>query len=263
MIRRETQLQDGEPGWMLISQVDHARLAWELAEHWIEPVGASTAANQDLLAAVLCHDDGWTAWERHPQVDSDSGRPIDFTEMALPQAIDIWRHSIAVADQKAAFTAWLVSRHFEELLRRSHWAESEDQNTIAYAKAFLQEQASAQGRWLSEWQSEDPTHHTAEAADAGLTLLQRFDLLSLWFCCAEQENQLTLDLPSGATLSLSPNIEHHVQIEPWPHGLAPCELSIAGRIVPQRHYRNADELAIAPSEAGKITWTLLPPKPTQ
>ena len=34
MIRRDVTLPDGQPGWLRISQVDHARLSVELASRW-------------------------------------------------------------------------------------------------------------------------------------------------------------------------------------------------------------------------------------
>jgi len=136
MIRREFQCREGNPGWILISQVDHAHLAWQLAQHWAEPIGRLASIDRDLLAAIRCHDDGWSQWERQPQVDRDSGRPIDFTEMSLVEALHVWRQSIAVAEQVSSFTTWLVSRHFEELLRRSRWSESHDFATVNAAQGL-------------------------------------------------------------------------------------------------------------------------------
>ncbi len=258
MIRRESACCDGSPGWMLLSQTDHARLAWQLAKHWAEPIGRSQSASEHLLAAILCHDDGWSVWERQPLVDRESGRPIDFTEMKLVEALVIWRRCITSAEQKSHFTAWLVSRHFEELMRHSRWSESDDSQEINNAQEFLDEQATAQQQWFANWQQELSEQNTATVAEAGLVQLQLFDLLSLWFCCVEQQDQLVLDMPSGATLSLTPGAEQRVAVDPWPSETAPFELSITGRVVPQRHYAGADDLAKTPSETAAITWTLLP-----
>ncbi len=259
MIRREVRNSAGEPAWMLITQVDHAHLAWQLAEHWVEPISASPTANADLLAAIRCHDDGWAAWERHPKVDPESGHPIDFTEMNQLEAIGIWQASIAVGARESPFTAWLVSRHFEELLRRSHWAESKDEQVVHNGEAFLHSQVESQHKWLTQWQASQPSLHTEAVAAAGLTLLQHFDLLSLWFCCSEKEQLLRLEMPSGGTLNLEPQPHHRVGIRPWRADTDPYELSIAGRVVPQRHYNDDQELANAASEPATIRWTLVPP----
>lgn len=259
MIRRDVRNSAGEPAWMLITQVDHAHLAWKLAEHWVEPICSSPSANADLLTAIHCHDDGWTTWERNPQIDPDTGRPIDFTEMTQLEAIGIWRESIAAAERESPFTAWLVSRHFEELLRRSHWAESEDEQILRNGEAFLQSQTESQQQWFNQWQAPQPSLHTEAVAAAGLTLLQHFDLLSLWFCCSEQEQLLSLDMPSGRSLSLEPQPQHRIRIAPWPEDTATFELAISGRVVRQRHYNSDQELANEPSETATIRWMLVPP----
>jgi len=261
MIRRDFQCRDGRPGWMLIAQVDHAQLALQLAQHWAEPIGHARRAHEDLLQAIGCHDDGWTPWEQQPRVDRCSGRPIDFTEMSLVEAIIVWRRSIAKAEQKSFLTAWLVSRHFEALLRRSRWSESDDPKTVNDARNFLDEQAANQLPWLSRWQREQPASHTLEVAEAGLFQLQLFDLLSLWFCCARQDDPLQLEMPSGAMLSLTPEAENRVRVDPWPAETDPFELSVTGRVVPQRRYTALDDLAKTPSQPSTITWTLLPRNP--
>jgi len=53
MIRRNLTLVDGTPLWLLISQVEHARVSGELTEFWQQPFPS------EVVDAITQHDDGW------------------------------------------------------------------------------------------------------------------------------------------------------------------------------------------------------------
>lgn len=91
MIRRET-----DSGWLLISQVDHAHLAADLARAWGNDHVTPLPLGEWLLPAIRDHDAGWRAWEVEPTVTAD-GLPRQFTEMAADAATQIWTSSIAIA----------------------------------------------------------------------------------------------------------------------------------------------------------------------
>ena len=86
MIRREA----GE-NWLLISQVDHAHLAAEMATAWETP---ALPEPDGLLPAIRDHDEGWREWERLPDIDPQTGLPRNFTEMPASEAVRIWSRSI-------------------------------------------------------------------------------------------------------------------------------------------------------------------------
>lgn len=88
MIRRETA-----DGWLLISQVDHARLAGDLAAAWGNDRVPGLPLAEWLVPAVRDHDEGWRTWEAAPTVTGD-GRPRQFTEMPAAEATAIWTTSI-------------------------------------------------------------------------------------------------------------------------------------------------------------------------
>lgn len=90
MIRRETA-----SGLTLISQVDHAYLAARLAACWGNADVPPLPLSSSLLQAVARHDDGWQPWEAAPDLDDEIGQPLNFTEMPMDVATDIWSRSIA------------------------------------------------------------------------------------------------------------------------------------------------------------------------
>ena len=88
MIRR-----DQNDRWLLISQLEHARLAQDLASTWGNTHVKGLPLLDWLLPAIRDHDDGWLEWEQSPKYDAD-GRPISFTEMPADDSVEIWTRSI-------------------------------------------------------------------------------------------------------------------------------------------------------------------------
>ena len=90
MIRR-----DGNDRWLLISQVEHARLALDLARTWGNAEVPGLPLLDWLLPAIRDHDDGWLEWEQSP-TRHDDGRPTSFTEMSAGDSVEIWSRSIQI-----------------------------------------------------------------------------------------------------------------------------------------------------------------------
>lgn len=104
MIRR-----DDHDHWYLIPQIEHARLAAEVARHWGNDDTPPLPLAELLVQAVRHHDDGWHAWD-YPQrsatplagkerIDSDTGWPRSFIEMRMADSTAIWTRGIAACLQ--------------------------------------------------------------------------------------------------------------------------------------------------------------------
>ncbi len=91
MIRR-----DCDSDWLLISQVDHARLAEVLAAAWGNSQVSRLPMPAELVPAIRDHDEGWLDWEQSPTVDQETGRPLNFTEMPMEVSTRIWEKSISL-----------------------------------------------------------------------------------------------------------------------------------------------------------------------
>jgi hypothetical protein len=91
MIRR-----DANNAWVLISQVDHAHLAADLASAWGNDEVAPLPLTEWLLPAIRDHDAGWRAWEEAPTI-TDDGLPRQFMEMSAEDSEAIWTESIAIS----------------------------------------------------------------------------------------------------------------------------------------------------------------------
>lgn len=257
MIRRAIRDETGADCWMLISQVEHARLSGVLAESWDPAPFERLNCRQELLAAIYHHDDGWADWERSAGIDPESGRPLNFTEMPLVESLAIWRDSIASAGAYGDLAANVVSAHFCSLLRRfsTHWRS--DSAKTAIANEFLASQQRFQSERLDVWSKRSPVDDAAGVASAALKLLQAFDSLSLWLCCSPQPQPETFELPGGTSTTIRSLAPSEAEISPWPFATPTLEIEAVGRAVPATAYRSRADLAVAPAQPAQLKWTLL------
>jgi hypothetical protein len=258
MIRRDFAAGDGAPKrWALIAQIDHARLAARLAEHWGAGSFAPLVPREELLWAIAHHDDGWREWDLAPQVDPVAGVPRAFTEMEIDDSLAIWSASIDGAAQAGNLQGYVVAGHFCALARRAAaWRKADP--AWPRADAFITGYEGRMAAWLADWQKENRSANTPEIARRALAQLQFFDSLSLWFCCAEATGPDTVETPDGPELTLAPEGSQLVRLWGWPLAVDHLELEIPGRIVPAERYGSSQLLAAASSEGVLLRWQLRP-----
>jgi hypothetical protein len=170
MIRREINLASGEKLWLLISQVEHARVSGELVANLRESFA------DDVVNAIRHHDDGWAAWEAEPKLNPEIGAPFSFLEMPVAAALVIWDHSIAAAEKFGPLAAYMVAGHFYNLLSNSENAND------PLANAWLTAKRKQRTTWLDEWVRAEPAP-SLEYPKAAQQRLLIADLFSLWLCC--------------------------------------------------------------------------------
>lgn len=263
-IRRSQCDDQGRDLWVIISQIEHARIAGELAEVWHEDVFASPAAREELVAAAFHHDDGWAEWELQPGVDDD-GRPRTFTEMPLGQALQIWRASITTCEAFGPLAAMTTAAHFSYLLRHAelwqarptelgHHIPAPDAETHQ-AAAWLEEYDERRQEWMVQWRRQRPECHTAAAAAAGLMLLQLWDRMSLWLCCSEPTEPFEIEAPHEP-VTMIPISPGHVQVRPWPLKIDVYRPQVEAARVPVARYTLAEALAAVDRSPVTLTWEL-------
>lgn len=282
MIRRDVALPDGRPGWALIGQVEHARIAAEVCRAWNAEAFPLAEPHAELLAAVVHHDDGWLAWELRPTVVD--GRPRDFMEMPLDESLAIWRRSIAVAQTFGPLAAYAVGSHFAALCRWARSEHSHDEAWIHLADEFIAEQEELASERLmdldrrQESKSADAGANATmrrvalrENADRAWHALQFFDRVSLWLCCAERREVATLDVPESLGTGLgafrfTPQTTAgaaaaggvaEITIEPWPLSVDRLEIATTAEAVAQAGYDSPDALARAARESVPLRWVLV------
>jgi hypothetical protein len=256
MIRRDAPAGQAAE-WILISQIDHARAAGALAEHWGSGDFAPLFPRDELAWAISHHDDGWLEWDQAPGIDPQNGRPRSFLEMELEDSLGIWSASIENAGRVGPLQGSVVAGHFCLLARRaSAWLT--DIVRRQQVDGFLTEFKALRTAWLADWQSQNAAANTAQRADLALTQLQFFDVLSLWFCCAWAIEPEEVPTPAGPVLKLTPRDAQRVELAPWPLTVGGLNLEVHGRSVPVGHYADRWELAAAASQPIVLRWQLQP-----
>jgi len=258
MIRR-----DDRGDWLIIEQVEHARLAGELARVWGDERAGLFALFPKLVWGVSHHDDGWSAWDVAPRLHPQTGYPRSFLEMRMRDSTAIWTRSIAVcsADPLAGVA---VSRHFchlAEQVRDSGRADADDRESI---DRFLGEQSVVQMGLADE----APANGTGVGAnesleksfDRGFRTVRFFDRISLWLCCAPRQQPEQLAVPLGETVTLSPKNPAQIAIEPYPLRVDSLLLETPARRLVARRYANDAELqtALLAAPTERLSWTISP-----
>jgi len=261
MIRRDETDPGRNKCWLLIPQIEHARLSGLLAEHWVASASGPLEPRNELIDAIDHHDDGWAAWDRRPDCDPQSGQPLEFTEMPLAESLGIWQQSIEMAAARGDLQAYVVSGHFSALLRGAapRWQASKFGSTLA--TEFLGEQDQRRAEWLESWIGTAPDRHSPKIAERGLAWLRFFDGLSLWFCCAARHQPQVFDPPDGRSLTITPIQETGGQFTaaPWPLDVTELEWSVPARRIAVAHYADRAALREAGGEGVAVPFRLISP----
>ena len=261
MIRRDITFDDGTAGWLLISQVEHARISGALTQAWHEPFSA------EAIEGITHHDDGWVKWESTPQLDAQRGRPYSFTELPIDTVLAIWDGSIAAARRIGPLAGAIVAGHFIGL------ASGSDQAVQPCAEEWLHATAHERGEWLDEWQGSNPSH-TRESANRAQQMLLTADLLSLWLCLdgpiagddaavvpnAEMESRTSTILGKYrfTTQAMSVDeagIDWRGSLAPWPFAAQELDLEAPALAVPAAKYDSWAEIAVA-GRPRRLRWQL-------
>jgi hypothetical protein len=67
---------------ILIGQTDHAKLSGQCAAHWGNEKFARPRPYEAVVRAAMFHDSGWYDYEASPTIAADTGRPLNFLQVA-------------------------------------------------------------------------------------------------------------------------------------------------------------------------------------
>lgn len=238
-------------GPLLITQVSHAWLAWQVAEHWGNRGFARPAPRAEVLAAVLLHDGGWTDFDGDPGVDED-GRPITFDRMPVAAHLEIWRSSVARAAAHSRYAGLLVAAHHSGLVDRKTGAllDRSDTTGARAAQAFRAEMERLQATWR-EGLTADPRYRPyleGAAWEASSALLEACDRISVYLCGElGAPFTVTAHTPSGDLQEVRMSSEDGVtwRVQPWPLEGDRVRLHCEGRRMAGVHLASREALSEA------------------
>jgi Protein of unknown function (DUF3891) len=206
---------------ILIGQTDHAKLSGQCAAHWGNAKFATPRPYEAVVRAAMFHDSGWYDYEASPSVAPDTGRPLNFIQVAWgkPQrrafewAID-WMTRID------PYSGLLVGKHRTGLQRGrydkvTHPKFFNAQNLPEDNEDFLARNEEVQAKQLRGYnEAEFWTNYQ---------LLQAFDLISLFLCNKDGVDDYIEPVPTSydggspaVKLSLKSVGADRIEVDPYP-----------------------------------------------
>ena len=240
-----------DDGWILIRQGDHAALSGALMARWGNEIFAPPAPYAEVLLGIAEHDNGWDAWDRAPEIHSETGYPLQFTELTSEAYVAIWRRGVAHHRKASPYAALLIALHSEHLARRRL------ERVLGHAVA---EEAAPLTAFIAEMQmlrleltntvvarSTVTADQLAVEIKANLRLLQIGDFVSLELCGGPSGVFRVEEVPAqetGSFLSVTfePASEDMVVVTPYLFSEADVVVTVSGCILRKKGFASTAEL---------------------
>jgi len=250
---------------LCIHQTSHALMAAEFCRHWGNVDFAPPVPYSPVLLAISQHDNGWTEWERQPQLRAD-GYPIDFMhDTDVLGKLALWRRGIDRAYAQHPYAAVLIGRHAASLYE-SDMANITDETVRGHVAEFIADQQLLleMVRYHHRGDAEAYDWLRDAAVESNTRLLQFGDRASLQVCVPWQATRRLDHCPvdgRGEFAAVQMQFdETHITFDPWPFGVDHFEVSMHGWLLAQRIF--ADETAyhdaLVAAPLYRKTWTVCP-----
>ena len=188
-------VRDQGDSWQLVAQPHHGDVCGDIVRAWGNDRFAAPRALESLATAARRHDDGWSVWERSPDVDLGEGRPLNVFDVGTEIHLAFYRAMIVAVADEDPYAGVLASMHGAGLYNGRYGTQSEF--TMNLTEAWREQ--------VEAYVAERTAAHDARAAELGIPedqrwveykLLQVADRLCLYFCLN--------DLEAGTEAELAP-----------------------------------------------------------
>ena len=223
---------------ILICQTDHAKLSGQCAAHWGNKDFARPQPYEAVVRAATFHDSGWYDYEASPTVAPDTGKPLNFMQVAWgkPQrrafewAID-WMSRID------PYSGLLIGKHRTGLQRGrydtvAHPKFFNAQNLPDDNEDFLARNEAAQAAAMRNYDEDEFW--------TNYQLLQAFDLISLFLCNKDVVDDYIEPVPTSydgrsqpVKLTLKTIGANRIEIDPFPFDVNQLRVQLVRRELDQ------------------------------
>jgi len=242
-------VRDAGDAWQVVLQPDHGDLAGQLAQAWGNERFRTSPHHSSLALAAARHDDGWSVWERWPQL-SDGDRPMQFLDVHISSHLAFYTAAMTDVTGQDPYAGLMVAMHGAGLYRerygtqpglRNKWADLHGDEI----EAFVDSVERTYPARLSELGVDDDEQWTS------YKLLQVLDRLALYFSGlfevklgdVHEIAPTPVDYDGGETTirveALSPFAPYsptHVRIDPFPFVQSPARFTLLRRLLPKRSW---------------------------
>lgn len=277
----------------LVEQVEHGRVAGELAAAWGNESYESVAPRMSVRTAAARHDEGWRAWDARVLFNEVERRPLHFLEIDAGEHIRLYRQGLNRVSLQDVYAGVLVGMHWTGLYR-GRWSAPGAQARIGRSEEDRRCQdrvvRAEQRRWVD---AKEEAWSDPEARSAFETrlwhnyeLLQVWDLLSLYLSVMPQEpgpaeaavpwgpqlrdlthSPQTVTLPAaspapgvpGVPITASVRSFGEVTLDPFPFR-SPLDVEVEHTALPDRGWTKAEVTRrVRTTPTSSTRWRLVPP----
>jgi hypothetical protein len=278
----------------LVQQVEHGRVAGELAAAWGNDLFTAPTPLGPVRTAAARHDEGWRAWDARVLFDELERRPQHFTDIDAGEHIRLYRQGVERVSLADVYAGVLVGMHWTGLYR-GRWSAPGAAARVGRNEDDRRRQddvvAAEERRWIGAkqqaWTQDQPRSLFETELWHNYELLQLWDLLSLYLAMTPADETGTGNdpVPWGPQVR---EIEHSAQdvalpavgirsggsrravtatvrapgevtLAPFPFA-APVEIDVEHTALPDRPWTPAElaeRVRTTPTDA--TTWRLVPP----
>jgi hypothetical protein len=219
-------------GLVLVGQTDHSRLVGQFAAHWGNARFEGVQPYDSVVRAAVYHDYGWLAYETSPVI-TDAGETPDFRQVGAKQ-LDSYQWCVDWMTGIDRYSGLLVSMHRTGLWRGRY-------GTIAYPTGFnpraLNDATEEFIKRHEAWQEEEQRRLDPAQVRINYRLLQVWDLLGLYFCCADPGDDRIEPVPQsyragtgeGVSVKLHAEGKRRVALDPYPFEARPLKVQLTAK----------------------------------
>ncbi|MDT9593605.1 DUF3891 family protein [Nocardioides zeae] len=276
----------------LIHQVEHGRIAGELAERWGGGVFAAPSPVPAVALAAAKHDEGWRSFDGALLFDELERRPLHFLDIDIDRHIPLYAAGVEKVSMLDAYAGLLVGMHWSGIYR-GRWQRPRAGSRLERTPEDRARQAAVvraeEERWIGVreevWTEQEPRALFETRLWHHFELLQVWDLLSLFLCVVPDEPaprepvvpwgpQLTgVDHRSESVrlpaVGLGPGGERRqlvarvdapgvVVVDPFPF-LASFDVHVEAQVLPDRGWTRGEAVAhLARQPMRTKTWRVAP-----
>jgi Protein of unknown function (DUF3891) len=281
-----------EAALSLVEQVEHGRVAGELAAAWGGGEFERPRPYRSVQLAAARHDEGWRAWDARVLFNEARRRPLNFVEIEAAEHIRLYRQGLQRVSLEDVYSGVLVGMHWTGLYR-GRWAAPGVVGNATDSDADRQRRARAvrseETRWIEAkaqaWTEQEHRSAFETRLWHNYELLQLWDMLSLYLCAMPQEPATGSDAvpwgpqlgkishepqdvlltavarqPGTAPEQLRVSVRRHGEATVFPFPFAaPIEIEVAHRLVPDREWtRTAVRQRLRRTPSSVLRWRLVP-----
>ncbi|MGY1825238.1 MULTISPECIES: DUF3891 family protein [unclassified Blastococcus] len=278
----------------LVEQVEHGRVAGELAGAWGNAAFEVPTPLHSVRTAAARHDEGWRAWDARVLFSELERRPLHFTEIDAGEHVRLYRQGVEEVSLADVYSGVLVGMHWTGLYR-GRWAAPGAAARVGRSAEDRRLQGEVvdaeERRWIDAkrraWTGDEPRSVFETQLWHNYELLQFWDLLSLYLAVTPPDEAGTEGAPPQPWGPQLRRLEHGpepvvlppvplrpggervavtatvpapgtVALAPFPFR-APLEVGLERVLVPDRGWSHEELVArLRRTRRSTVTWRLVP-----